>query len=95
MCGGYIISLWCFAVIYDCVKGRLELYLQIWHSFLKGLWVLSQQPLLLKEFGIMAICGRLEQTIVQDVPQRFGQGAQHLLLGLPHGGIWVKPQTFL
>lgn len=43
----------------------------------------------------MAVRGRLEQTIVQDVPQRFGQGAQHLLLGLPHGGVWVKTQTFL
>lgn len=43
----------------------------------------------------MAVCGRLEQTVVQDVPQRFGQGAQHLLLGLPHCGVWVKTQTFL
>lgn len=43
----------------------------------------------------MAVRGGLEQTIVQDVPQRFGEGAQDLLLGLPHRGIRVEPQTFL
>lgn len=85
----------CITTIHNCVKGRVESYLQIWYPFLKGLWVLSEQPLLFQELGIMAVRGGLEQTIVQDVPQRFGQGAQHLLLGLPHCGIWVKPQTFL
>lgn len=43
----------------------------------------------------MAICGGLEQTVVQDVPKGFSQGAQDLLLGLPHCGVWVEPQTFL
>lgn len=43
----------------------------------------------------MAVRGGLEQTVVQDVPQRFGQGAEHLLLGLPHRGVRVEPQTFL
>lgn len=71
------------------------IYLQIWHPFLKGLWVLFEQPLLLEELCIVAICGGLEQTIVQDIPQRFSQGAQHLLFGLPHSGIRVKSQTFL
>lgn len=71
------------------------IYLQIWYPFLKGLWVLFEQPLLLKEFCIVAICGGLEQTIVQDIPQRFSEGAQHLLFGLPHSGIRVKSQTFL
>lgn len=74
---------------------RLEYYLQIWYPFLKGLWVLSKQPLLLQKLGIIAVGGGLEQTIVQDISQRFGQGAKHLLLGLPHCGVWVKPQTFL
>lgn len=79
-----------------CVTLRkLEQYLQIRNSFLKGLWVLSEQPLLLQELGVVAVRGGLEQTVVQDVPQRFGQGAQHLLLGLPHRGIRVEPQTFL
>lgn len=71
------------------------IYLQVGYPFLEGLWVLFEQPLLLKEFCIMAICGGLEQTIVQDIPQRFSQGAQHLLFGLPHSGIRVKSQTFL
>lgn len=79
----------------NCVKGQPGSYLQIWYPFLKGLWVLSEQPLLLQELGVVAVRGGLEQAIVQDVPQRFGQGAQHLLLGLPHRRIWVKPQTFL
>lgn len=71
------------------------IYLQIRYPLLKGLRVLFEQPLLLQEFGIVAVCGGLEQTIVQDIPQRFGQGAQHLLLGLPHSSIRVKAQTFL
>lgn len=71
------------------------IYLQIRDSFLKRLWVLFEQPLLLEEFCIVAIGGGLEQTIVQDVPQRFSQGAQHLLFGLPHSGIRVESQTFL
>lgn len=78
-----------------CAFTTSPVYLQVGYPFLKGLWVLFEQPLLLKEFCIMAICGRLEQTVVQDIPQRFRQRAQHLLFGLPHAGIWVKTQTLL
>lgn len=70
-------------------------YLQVWNPLLKGLWVLSEQPLLLQELGIVAVRGGLEQAVVQDVPQGFGQGAEHLLLGLPHRGVRVEAQTFL
>lgn len=43
----------------------------------------------------MAIGGGLKQAVVQDVTQRLGEGAQHLLLGLPHRRFGVEPQTLL
>lgn len=70
-------------------------HLQVGNPFLKGLGVFSEQTLLLQELGVVAVCGRLEQTVVQDVSQRLGQRTQHLLLGPPHGGVRVEPQTFL
>lgn len=73
----------------------MQTYLQIRHSLLKGLWVFSQGALLLQELGVVSVGGRLEQAVVQDVPQRLGQGAQYLLLSLPHRRIRVEPQTLL
>lgn len=70
-------------------------YLQVRDPLLEGLRVLPQQPLLLQELGVVAVGGGLEQAVVQDVPQGLGQGAEDLLLGLPHGGVGVEAQTFL
>lgn len=68
-------------------------YLQVWHPFLKGLWVVSQSPLLLQELGISSISGRLEEAVVVHVPQRFAEGADDLLLGVPHCTVRVKLET--
>lgn len=57
--------------------------------------VLLEQPFLLQEFGVVAVGGGLEEAVVENVSQGLGERAQHLLLGLPHGGVRVEAQTFL
>lgn len=70
-------------------------HLQVGHPLLKRLGVLSKQPLLLQKVGIAAGGGRLEQTVVEHILQALAQGAEHLLLGCPDGGIRVEAETFL
>ena len=76
-------------------RGLAAAYLQVGHPFLEGLRVVPQQTLLLQELGVVAVGGRLEEAVVQHVPQRLRQGAEHLLLRPPHGRVRVKPETLL
>lgn len=68
-------------------------YLQVRHPFLKGLCVVTQGPLLLQELGVPSISSRLEEAVVVDVPQRLAEGADDLLLGVPHRAVRVKLET--
>lgn len=65
-------------------------YLQVGHPFLKGLRVVSQEPLLLQELGVPSVSSRLEEAVVVDVPQRLAEGGDDLLLGAPHHAVLVE-----
>ena len=43
----------------------------------------------------MSVGGRLEEAIVEHVPQGLRERTQHLLLRLPHRGIRIEAQALL